>query len=208
MNISLLRKRYNIYIISFILLSSLFGKHLYASPGGHVHAPPGNHANIPPGKATPERRGDRLYFTPACPIIAQSFNNAVDTNGAKADTSSVGWYLDASNVPNAVYFGVKSHRLKAQTLGGVGVWYSRVFNISGYTGIQVDAKISSEGTLSSSEYMKVSYILNGGAETPIETVTGSFGNDSTPVVTSFPMTGNTVQIIVRMYDTTKGNSEF
>ncbi len=208
MDMSLLKKRCNRYIVSLMLFSALFIGHSLASPIRHIHNPPGHH----PGDSTviekPYRKGNRLYFTPACPIVAQNFNNAADVNGAKADTSAVGWYLNASAVPNATYFAIKSHRLKAETLGGEGIWYSRVFNISGYTGIQVDAKISSEGTLSSAEYMKVSYILNGGPETLIEKVTGSFGNDSTPTVTSPQLTGNTVQIVVRIYDTTKGNSEY
>jgi len=72
----------------------------------------------------------------------------------------------------------------------------------------VDAKISSEGNLSNAEYMKVSYILDGGPETLIEKVTGSFGNDSTPSVTSPQLTGKTVQIVVRIYDTTQGNAEY
>ncbi|HVU99604.1 MAG TPA: T9SS type A sorting domain-containing protein [Puia sp.] len=155
--------------------------------------------------APPRKVGNRLYFTPACPIIAETFNTSYDVNGATSDPSSVGWYLDASKVPGAVYFSIKSHRIKAQTLGGEGVWYSQVFDISGYTGIQVDAKISSEGTLTSSEYVKVSYILDGGPETLIATYTGNFG---TPLVTSPQMTGKKVQIVIRLKNTTAGNSDY
>ena len=163
-------------MVSFLIFSLLSGGFLHGAPSG---------------KPTPPTRiGNRLYFTPACPIIAQNFNTAADVNGATSDPSSVGWYLDASKVPNAVYFSVKSHRIKAQTLGGEGVWYSQVFNISGYTGIQVDAKISSEGSFTSSEYVKVSYKLDGGPETLIGTYTGAFG---TPLVTSAQMTGSTVR---------------
>ncbi|HEY4336412.1 MAG TPA: hypothetical protein VGM89_10950, partial [Puia sp.] len=155
--------------------------------------------------ASPREVGDRLYFTPACPIVAQNFNTSYDVNGATSDPSSVGWYLDASKVSNAVYFSIKSHRIKAQTLGGEGVWYSQVFNISGYTGIQVDAKISSEGSFTSSEYVKVSYILDGGPETLIAKYTGNFG---TPMVTSPQMTGKKVQLVIRMYNVTAGNSDY
>jgi len=155
--------------------------------------------------APPRKVGNRLYFTPACPIIAQTFNTSYDVNGATSDPSSVGWYLDASKVQSAVYFSIKSHRIKAQTLGGEGVWYSQVFDISGYTGIQVDTKISSEGTLTSSEYVKVSYILDGGPETLIATYTGNFG---TPMVTSPQMTGKKVQIVIRLKNTTAGNSDY
>ena len=142
---------------------------------------------------------DGLRATPACPIVTQSFQNSA--NGATSDPSATGWYLDVSHVPNAVYFAAQSHRLKAQTLGGEGVWYSQVFSIAGYTNVQVDAKISSEGTFTSSEYVKVFYKLNGGAETLISAQYGSFG---TPTVTSPMLTGNTVQIVIRIYNVTTG----
>ena len=96
-----------------------------------------------------------LQASPACPIISQSFQSSA--NGATSDPSATGWYLDASHVSNPAYFAVMSHRLKAQTLGGEGVWYSQVFSIAGYTNVQVDAKISSEGTFTSSEYVKVCF---------------------------------------------------
>jgi hypothetical protein len=209
MIMSLLRKRYSIPIVSYLIFSFLWGGILHASPSGD----PGPHGDgWPPGSSSivskpPERRGDRLYWTPACPIVAQNFNNAADVNGATSDPSSTGWYLDASKVPNAVYFAMKSHRIKAQTLGGVGVWYSQPFNIAGWTNVQIDAKISSEGTFTNSEYMTVGYILDG-KETDFETVHGSFGNDSTPTVTSGYLAGSTVQIVVKIYNVTAGNSYY
>ncbi len=141
MIIALLRKRYNIPVVLSLFFLFLSGGFLYASPPGGS----GPHGDVRPNVPVVSRPavrqvGDRLYFTPACPIVAQNFNTSYDVNGATSDPSSVGWYLDASKVPNAAYFAIKSHRIKAQTLGGEGVWYSRVFNISGYTGIQVDAR--------------------------------------------------------------------
>ncbi|MDO6429446.1 T9SS type A sorting domain-containing protein [Flavitalea sp. BT771] len=47
MKLSLLQGRYNPVIISFILLSSLIGKPLLASPGGQEHHPVRNHAQAP-----------------------------------------------------------------------------------------------------------------------------------------------------------------
>ena len=181
------------------------GSGLCVGSGSHVDAGP--LGGPPLVNKPPERRGSRLYWTPACPIVAQTFNNAADVNGATSDPSSTGWYLNATNVPNAAYFAIKSHRIKAQTLGGVGVWYSQPFNIAGWTNVQIDAKISSEGTFTSSEYMTVGYILDG-KETDFETVHGSFGNDSTPTVTSGYLHGNTVQIVVHIYNVTAGNSYY
>jgi len=169
-----------------ILLSSLMATSVFARPGDG-----------------PRRIGTRLYFTPACPIVTQSFQNSAD--GVKSDPSATGWYLDTTKVPHATYFAAKSHRLKAQVLGGEGVWYSQVFSIAGYTNIQVDAKVSSEGTFTSSEYVKVYYKLDGGAETLISAQFGSFG---TPTVTSPMMTGSTVQLVIRIYNFSPGNNDY
>ncbi|MBS1661545.1 MAG: T9SS type A sorting domain-containing protein, partial [Bacteroidetes bacterium] len=103
------------------------------------------------------------------------------------------------------YFSIKSHRIKAQTLGGEGVWYSQIFSIAGYTGVQIDAKISNEGSKSSSEYVKVYHKLDNGPEI---LDTAMYGNMGTALVKSAPMTGSKVQIVIRIYDTTKGNSEY
>jgi len=191
-------RRYNPYI-SLFLLFVFFGNVLssYAgTPGG---------AGAPGVSDVPRRVNDRLYFTPACPIIAQNFNNAADVNGATSDPSSTGWYLDASHVTGAVYFAMKSHRIKAQTLNGEGVWYSQVFSIAGYTDVQIDAKVSNEGTKTSSEYVKVLHKLDGGPEI-LDTV--MYGDMGSPTITSKKMTGNNVQIVIRIYNTTAGNSEY
>jgi hypothetical protein len=194
MNKPLLRKRYTPYIIS-LLLFVFFGNQASSYAGN-----PGT-----PRSSGVPRVSDRMYFTPACPIIAQNFNNAADVNGATSDPSATGWYLDASHVPNAVYFSVKSHRLKAQTLGGEGVWYSQVFPISGYTDVQIDAKVSNEGSKSSSEYVKICHKLDGGPEI-LDTV--MYGDMGSPLIKSKKMTGNNVQIVIHIYDTTRGNSEY
>lgn len=158
----------------------------------------------------PHRVGNRLYFTPACPIIAQNFNDSavvngvktsLDFNGATSDTTANGWYLDASKVNSSAVFYVKSHRFMAQATQGEGIWYSKVFNIAGYTGIQVDTKISSEGTLTSAEYVKVYYKLDGGPETPINSSYLQTGNFGTPLLTSAQMTGSTVQLVIHIKDT-------
>jgi len=82
MNISLPNKRLNSHIASLavVLFTLLFG-HSFASPIKHPLKPLVNHT----GKSRIGRH--------------TAFSNAIDTNGAKADTSAVGWYLDASKTP-------------------------------------------------------------------------------------------------------------
>jgi hypothetical protein len=69
--------------------------------------------------------------TPACPIITEAFQSVAD--GTTVDNSSTGWYIDATNVSGAKYFAVKSHRFQAENLGGIGIWYSKVFSVAGYS---------------------------------------------------------------------------
>ncbi|MBS1565960.1 MAG: hypothetical protein JST39_16340, partial [Bacteroidetes bacterium] len=140
--------------------------------------------------------------TPACPIITQSFQNTA--NGTTVDNSSTGWYIDASNLSNPVYFAVKSNRFKAENIGAEGIWYSRVFSTAGYSSFQVAVKITAEGLQTSSEYVKIYYKVNGGAETLLDQRTGNFG---TIDFTSGTLTGNNVQLIVKIYNYANGSSQ-
>ena len=142
-----------------------------------------------------------LSATPECPIISGKFNQ---TTGTTVDPSATGWYLDASHVASTGYFAVKSNRLHAQELGGEGIWYSRVFSTAGYSNFQVAVKVSSEGDMNSSEYVKIYYKIDGGAETLLDSRTGNFG---TIDFTSGTLTGSNVQLVVKIYNYNNGGSQ-
>lgn len=142
-----------------------------------------------------------LSATPECPIVTSRFPLA---DGAVTDASATGWYLNATNVASTGYFAVKSNRLHAQELGGEGIWYSRVFSTAGYSDFQVAVKVSSEGDMNSSEYVKIYYKINGGAETLLDSRTGNFG---TIDFTSGVLTGSNVQLIVKLYNYNNGGSQ-
>ncbi|SEW45740.1 Por secretion system C-terminal sorting domain-containing protein [Chitinophaga sp. YR573] len=143
----------------------------------------------------------RLSATPTCPIITGTFPGA---NGTTVDASSTGWYLDATNVVSSStsIFAVKSNRFTAQNIGGVGIWYSRVFSTAGYSSFQAAVKISSEGKQTSSEYVKIYYRLDGGPETLLDQRTGNFG---TIDFTSDSLQGSSIQLIVKMYNYDNGS---
>jgi trimeric autotransporter adhesin len=142
-----------------------------------------------------------LSASPDCPIVTARFPLA---DGTTSDPSATGWYLNATNVASTGYFKVKSNRLHAQELGGEGIWYSRVFSNPGYSEFQVAIKVSSEGDMNSSEYVKIYYKINGGAETLLEQRTGNFGTIDfiSPV-----LTGNNVQLVVKIYNYNNGGSQ-
>ena len=137
--------------------------------------------------------------TPSCQIVTENFSSLTD--GTTVDNGSTGWYLDASQIPDALYFAVKSHRFQAEELGGQGIWYSKVMNVTGYPNFQIGVKITAEGNLTSSEYVKIYYKLNGGTETLLDQRTGNFG---TIDFQSPLLNANTVQIIVKLYNYDKG----
>jgi len=136
----------------------------------------------------------RLSATPTCPIITQSFSGSA--NGSTVDTTVTGWYIDASSLVNPTYFAVKSNRFTAQNIGAEGVWYSRIFPVTGYSSFQVAVKITSESA-QTADYVKIYYKIDGGAETLLDQRTGQFG---TLDFTSGALTGSTVQLIVRLYN--------
>ncbi|MBO9198746.1 MULTISPECIES: T9SS type A sorting domain-containing protein [Niastella] len=142
-----------------------------------------------------------LSATPECPIITGRFSQV---DGTTTDASATGWYLDASSVSTTGYFAVKSNRLHAQELGGEGIWYSRVFSTAGYSDFQVAVKVTAEGDMNSSEYVKIFYKINGGAETPLDSRTGNFG---TLDFISGTLTGSNVQLVVKIYNYNNGGTQ-
>lgn len=142
-----------------------------------------------------------LSATPECPIVTSRFQLA---DGTTSDPSATGWYLNATNVASTGIFSVKSNRLHAQELGGVGIWYSRVFSTAGYSDFQTAVKISSEGDMNSSEYVQIYYKINGGAETLLDSRTGNFG---TIDFISPTLTGSNVQLVVKIYNYNNGGSQ-
>jgi hypothetical protein len=144
----------------------------------------------------------QLIASPDCPIVAANFSGLPE--GTTVNNSTTGWFLNAGNVNAGAIFWVKSNRLHAQELGGEGVWYSKVFSVSGYTDFQIATKITSEGDMNSSEYVKVYYKINGGAEILLDQRTGNFG---TIDFISPLLNGNNVQFVVRIYNYNNGGSQ-
>jgi hypothetical protein len=142
-----------------------------------------------------------LFATPACQIVTENFSTLTD--GTTSDSRSTGWTIDASQIPNALYFAIKSHRFQAEELGGQGIWYSKVMTVTGKPNFQVGVKITAEGSLTSSEYVRIYYKLNGGTETLLDQRTGNFG---TIDFQSGLLNANTVQIVVKLYNYDKATS--
>ncbi|MEM6831406.1 MAG: hypothetical protein AAF551_12900 [Bacteroidota bacterium] len=112
---------------------------------------------------------EKELSSPDCPIFDGRFNLP---NGATEDPSPTGWFLDASQVPNAQYFAVRSNRLMAENLNGEGVWFSREISAQGYSDFQVLVKLVPEGPMNSDEYVKLFLRIDGGPEIPMPMSSG------------------------------------
>lgn len=142
--------------------------------------------------------------TPACPIITNQFQAA---NGTTIDNSATGWSLDSSNLhtphPSGFFFAVTSNRFTATNLGGVGIINSKVFSIAGYMSPQASVKITAEGKQDSlTEYVEFYYRLDGG---PLVLVAHQKGNFGTLTFTSPVLKGNTIQLVIKIYDRDNGS---
>lgn len=144
----------------------------------------------------------QITASPDCPIIAANFSGL--SEGTTVNNSTTGWYLNAANVASSAIFWVKSNRFHAQELGGEGVWYSKVFSVAGYTDFQIATKITAEGDMNSTEYVKVYYKINGGAEILLDQRTGNFG---TVDFVSPLLNGSNVQFVIRIYNYNNGGTQ-
>uniref|UniRef100_UPI00232B4713 hypothetical protein n=1 Tax=Aquimarina algiphila TaxID=2047982 RepID=UPI00232B4713 len=144
----------------------------------------------------------QMRASPDCPILNGDFHGL--SSGTTSDSNATGWYLDASDLNNPLFFAVKSNRIHAEHLGGEGVWYSEVFSAEGYSDFQVSVKIHSEGDMNSSEYARMYYKIDGGPEVLFAQRTGNFG--TIDFISPF-LNGSTVQIIVKLYNYDNGGSQ-
>ncbi|WP_282087470.1 T9SS type A sorting domain-containing protein [Aquimarina algiphila] len=144
----------------------------------------------------------QMRASPDCPILNGDFHGL--SSGTTSDSNATGWYLDASDLNNPLFFAVKSNRIHAEHLGGEGIWYSEVFSAEGYSDFQVSVKIHSEGDMNSSEYARMYYKIDGGPEVLFAQRTGNFG--TIDFISPF-LNGSTVQIIVKLYNYNNGGSQ-
>ena len=111
------------------------------------------------------------------------------------------WTIDISNctiTPPYDWFEVKSNQMEARDIDGEAVWETESIDISGYTDVNLSVDISEDGTMESADYVKVYYILDGGAETIFET-NGNNTDDFTSVTaTQSGLSGSSVVIIIKV----------
>ncbi|MEM8560173.1 MAG: T9SS type A sorting domain-containing protein, partial [Bacteroidota bacterium] len=141
--------------------------------------------------------------------------NFGQSNGTTRDDGATAWTaaLEGGDISSTGRIEVSGGRLLIsdpdQTNGGaegVGVWRSEVIDITGYSRVNLSARIDGDGGLDPDDYLELSYRLDGGAETTWARRTNEFRDGPAETVTFDGLSGTTLQLIVRGYNTV--TSEF
>ncbi|MEO1075533.1 MAG: PQQ-dependent sugar dehydrogenase [Bacteroidota bacterium] len=136
-------------------------------------------------------------------------------NGTTRDDGDTAWTaaLEGGDVSATGRIEVSGGRLLIsdpdQTNGGaegVGVWRSEVIDITGYASVDLSALIDGDGGLDPEDYLVLAYRLDGGPETTWARRTNEFRDSPAETVTLDGLSGETLQLVIRGYNTV--TSEF
>ena len=149
-----------------------------------------------------------IVFLSTLHLSAQTTNLYTENfNYSDGTTTSAQWTLDVSqcNLSGAnSHFDVLAQAMEGRNLNGEAVWRSSVTSITGYQQVNMSLSLTRTGTMTISDYIKVSYILDNGTETPF-TTNGSMTGTFAPVTASQNgLSGSTLQIIVRVKNNSAG----
>jgi len=111
------------------------------------------------------------------------------------------WTIDISDcdiVPPDDWFEVRSNQIEARDIDGEAIWTSEAINISSYADVSISVEAFEEGTLESSDYLKIYYRIDGGSEILFET-NGNLEDDfENATATQTGLNGTNVIIVVRV----------
>ena len=152
-----------------------------------------------------------LVLLPMAKLMAQGTSVYSETfSVADGTTTSAQWTLDNSHCVTGgsnYHFNVTAQTLEGRNLGGEAVWRSSTMSIAAYQHVDISLDISRSGSLNSSDYVKTYYILDGGAETPLANNGNLIGAFVNCTATQTGLTGNTLQIVVRMNNNSAGKKQ-
>ncbi|NOX49412.1 MAG: serine hydrolase [Gammaproteobacteria bacterium] len=123
--------------------------------------------------------------------FALAFGTIVD-NGATA------WSIDDSDLTmtgSGDFFEVRNNEFRARDIDGVGIWSSEIIETGGADFV-VSVTIRESGRMESTDYIQLSYLLNGAPEVVFANISNDFGSAGITINTPTLM-ADTVQIIVR-----------
>jgi gliding motility-associated-like protein len=136
-------------------------------------------------------------------LYQQSF--AAYTNGVTTSSALNGWTRTTTGAfaGGLGSFGVQGNGFEANNLDGSGtggvevVWATPVISTV-FTNASISVELTSTATLEASDYIRVFYRLNGGAETPLTNGNQSGNIGGTVTATAAGLTGTSLQLIIRV----------
>lgn len=129
-------------------------------------------------------------------IFEEDFSSS--SNGA---TSGTNWESDASDCylsNGSDYFEVKSNRFEGRDMDGEGIWYTNVIDIRDYTDVELEVSLEEVGSMEGSDYVKVYYKLDGGAETLFSTNGSKYNDFGSVTASQTGLNGYTLEVLVKV----------
>ncbi len=112
-------------------------------------------------------------------------------------TSGTGWTTSGITPDVDTYFRVESGRMVGRDLDAEAVWRSDPVNISSVSPVKVSVSLQESGTLENSDYIRVYYSINGGAENLFTTFGNNTDDFGSRTATVTNLSGNNIRIIIR-----------
>lgn len=137
-------------------------------------------------------------------LYSETFTAANGTTSGTGNPAK--WTHDVTGTSPTVG-SVQSNQLQYQDLDGVAIWRSQVIPVYGWASVNASITFSESGTLSADDSIRVTYKLNGGAES-LFTTNGRLIDDFASATSSLSgISGNTLQIIIRVDNDNSGGTE-
>jgi len=116
-------------------------------------------------------------------------------NGATSDADATAWTSSRASGS----YGIQDGRFSVSDAGGEAVWQSEVIDITGANnGIAFSADVRSGGNLENSDYLRIYYKVDDGAEVAFYSQSGKINRNKNFRVSDETPAGSTVQIVVRI----------
>ncbi len=128
-------------------------------------------------------------------LYSENFTYSNGTTSGSGNPAK--WTTDVSGTsPNP--FSVQSNIFTCTDIDGEAEWYSQVIYIQGWSSVSASVYLPAVVNMGSTDYMKVYYKLDGGAETFFPT-NGNLANNYTNLTASVSgLTGSTLQIVIKV----------
>ncbi|GIV33136.1 MAG: hypothetical protein KatS3mg031_0671 [Chitinophagales bacterium] len=140
-------------------------------------------------------------------VTLYSENFTYDDGQMQGAGNPPSWTLNNNGFSPAV-FSVQSSRVQFTNTGGEVVWQSRVFPINDWLFVNASVELPATANMEASDYLRVYYKINGGAEVLFPTNGNNPGNYSTRIASVSNLSGNTMQIIVRVSNNDVNESHY